>query len=124
MKQSVLATLARRHLLLACALVLGACGSSQQSPEAAVPEPPRREDAASNSPEQNKELARRMIASEYPQWKGDAQFQCLDRLWFAESNWNHRAVNKRSGACGIPQSYPCRKMADFGKVYGLSLIHI
>ncbi len=109
-----------RPVLLACALVLGACGSPQGAPGAAVPEPPRREDAARNSPEQNKDIARQLIASDYPQWKSDAQFQCLDRLWYAESHWDHRAVNKRSGACGIPQSYPCKKMADWGKTYGVS----
>ena len=45
--------------------------------------------------------------------------QCLDDLWQAESRWNHRARNKRTGACGIPQAYPCNKMSDAGKAYGV-----
>ncbi len=47
------------------------------------------------------------------------QLQCLDDLWQAESHWNHRARNKRTGACGIPQAYPCNKMSDWGKAYGV-----
>lgn len=109
-----------RCSLLVCALLFAACGSPQASPGASVPKAPDREDAARNSPEQNKDIARQLIRSDYPQWKTEAQFQCLDKLWYAESHWDHRAVNKRSGACGIPQSYPCRKMADWGKTYGLS----
>lgn len=77
-------------------------------------------DATNNTPAQNKELARYLIRQHYPQWKGETEFRCLDRLWYKESHWNHRAVNKRTGACGIPQSYPCKKMAAWGKTYGVS----
>lgn len=31
------------------------------------------------------------------------QFKCLDKLWTAESKWNHKADNKTSSAYGIPQ---------------------
>lgn len=31
----------------------------------------------------------------------------LDELWRRESGWRHDAVNRRSGACGIPQFLPC-----------------
>lgn len=75
--------------------------------------------AANNTAAENKQLARDLIRSKYPQWSDSAQLQCLDRLWFKESGWNHRAVNKRTGACGIPQSYPCNKMAAWGETYGV-----
>ncbi|GGO18672.1 hypothetical protein GCM10010116_37570 [Microbispora rosea subsp. aerata] len=42
-------------------------------------------------------------------WSGE-QFQCLDSLWTRESNWNHKAYNPGSGAYGIPQALPGRKM--------------
>ncbi|MBX6382600.1 MAG: lytic transglycosylase domain-containing protein [Microbispora sp.] len=42
-------------------------------------------------------------------WSGE-QFQCLDNLWTRESNWDHRAYNQGSGAYGIPQALPGRKM--------------
>lgn len=36
-------------------------------------------------------------------------YQCLVKLWNRESGWNPNAVNKKSGACGIPQANPCSK---------------
>lgn len=42
----------------------------------------------------------------------DTQLQCLDYLWTHESNWNPNDVNKSSGACGIPQAYPCNKIKN------------
>jgi hypothetical protein len=45
---------------------------------------------------------------------GGAQFGCLDRLWQKESNWNHLARNRSSGATGIPQALPGSKMASAG----------
>jgi len=47
-------------------------------------------------------------------WTG-AQWTCLDRLWTRESRWNYRAENRSSGAYGIPQSLPAKKMATAGK---------
>ena len=44
-------------------------------------------------------------------------YECLVNLWNRESSWNPYAVNKRTGACGIPQSLPCKKMRSFGKDY-------
>lgn len=76
-------------------------------------------EASNNDAEANKEIAREMIRNEYARWDNRSQFQCLERLWQAESHWNHRARNKRSGACGIPQAYPCKKMSDWGKAYGV-----
>lgn len=43
------------------------------------------------------------------------EFRCLDHLWTRESNWNHRAVNRSSGAYGIPQALPAGKMRGAGR---------
>ena len=75
--------------------------------------------ASNNTAAENKAIAREMIGDEYRSWDNATQFQCLENLWQAESHWNHRARNKRSGACGIPQAYPCNKMRDWGKAYGV-----
>ncbi len=40
-----------------------------------------------------------------------SQWGCLERLWIGESGWNYKAENASSGAYGIPQSLPGRKMA-------------
>lgn len=41
----------------------------------------------------------------------------LVKLWNKESGWNAKARNRYSGACGIPQAYPCSKMKKYGKDY-------
>ena len=46
-------------------------------------------------------------------WTG-AEWDCLDWLWTRESGWNQKARNARSGAYGIPQSLPARKMGAAG----------
>jgi hypothetical protein len=43
------------------------------------------------------------------------QFNCLESLWNRESGWNHLAVNRSSGAYGIPQAYPAEKLAAAGE---------
>ncbi|MCB0898260.1 MAG: transglycosylase SLT domain-containing protein [Actinobacteria bacterium] len=48
---------------------------------------------------------------------GPRQFRALKQLWYRESSWNHKAVNPSSGAWGIPQSLPARKMRTHGKDY-------
>lgn len=45
---------------------------------------------------------------------GDDQYSCLVKLWERESNWRVQAKNSSSGAYGIPQSLPGRKMATEG----------
>lgn len=45
---------------------------------------------------------------------GSGEFNCLVSLWEKESNWNASAMNKSSGAYGIPQSLPGSKMASAG----------
>lgn len=42
------------------------------------------------------------------------QFGCLEKLWERESNWRWDALNKSSGAYGIPQALPGKKMASAG----------
>lgn len=47
----------------------------------------------------------------------DKDWDNLVKLWNRESGWNASAVNKRSGACGIPQALPCSKMKSRGNDY-------
>jgi len=44
-------------------------------------------------------------------WTG-AEWDALYQLWMRESGWNPRSANRSSGACGIPQAYPCSKIPD------------
>ena len=44
-------------------------------------------------------------------------WQCLIKIINHESGWNPNAVNKSSGACGLPQALPCSKMASAGADY-------
>lgn len=44
-------------------------------------------------------------------------YDALVKLWNKESGWNAKAKNKYSGACGIPQALPCKKMKKYGKDY-------
>lgn len=41
---------------------------------------------------------------------GEDQWQYLYELWSEESGWNPDNKNCSSGACGIPQFYPCSKL--------------
>lgn len=43
-----------------------------------------------------------------------AEMSCLEKLWDKESKWNHKARNKSSGAYGIAQALPGKKMASEG----------
>lgn len=55
-------------------------------------------------------------------WRGN-QLACLIRLWTRESNFRPNALNKRSGAGGIPQilgldpATPVRKQIQLGTKY-------
>ncbi len=44
-------------------------------------------------------------------WTG-ANWDALYSLWMKESGWNPNTANRSSGACGIPQAYPCSKITD------------
>ncbi|GAA3664905.1 hypothetical protein GCM10022224_031410 [Nonomuraea antimicrobica] len=63
------------------------------------------------SPGSNKATAKAMLSSF---GFGGDQWGCLERLWHKESGWNERAMNRYSGAYGIPQSLPGTKMASAG----------
>jgi hypothetical protein len=41
-----------------------------------------------------------------------SEWPALKTLWIKESGWRSNAVNSSSGACGIPQAYPCSKIRD------------
>jgi hypothetical protein len=45
---------------------------------------------------------------------GDDQYQCLVLLWNRESGWRADALNRSSGAYGIPQALPATRMAAAG----------
>ena len=60
------------------------------------------------TPSGAKYVARQIMLTEY-NW-GSYQFQCLNRLWTKESNWNYKAHNPRTGAHGIPQALPANRM--------------
>lgn len=45
---------------------------------------------------------------------GQDQMSCLVSLWTQESGWRANALNSSSGAYGIPQALPARKMAAAG----------
>ncbi|MGK5552196.1 transglycosylase SLT domain-containing protein [Actinomadura kijaniata] len=60
----------------------------------------------------NKAIAKKMVAKRG--WS-NRQYKCLVKLWNKESGWNHKARNRSSGAYGIPQALPGRKMRSAGK---------
>ncbi|MFF5206701.1 lytic transglycosylase domain-containing protein [Streptosporangium sp. NPDC000396] len=62
------------------------------------------------NPTGNKALGKQML--EARGWAD--QWGCLEKLWMKESGWNERAMNRYSGAYGIPQSLPGHKMASAG----------
>ena len=47
----------------------------------------------------------------------DYDFDCLVSLWNRESHWSVTALNRSSGAYGIPQALPGIKMASAGSDY-------
>jgi hypothetical protein len=55
-----------------------------------------------------KQVAKTLIADSY-NWNS-TQVSCLTQLWDAESHWNFKAHNYRSGAHGIAQALPATKM--------------
>ncbi|WP_204013332.1 aggregation-promoting factor C-terminal-like domain-containing protein [Sphaerimonospora thailandensis] len=63
------------------------------------------------NPGSNKALGKEMAAARG--WAG-GEWGCLERLWDRESHWNERAMNRYSGAYGIPQALPGSKMASAG----------
>ncbi|GAA2895434.1 hypothetical protein GCM10010517_60180 [Streptosporangium fragile] len=72
---------------------------------------PRVRSVAKTAKGRNKAIAYRLVSRRA--WSQN-QFRCLDSLWTRESNWNHRAYNRLSGAYGIPQALPGSKMQGSG----------
>jgi ribosomal protein L14E/L6E/L27E len=68
--------------------------------------------AASRSAQRDPQALGRIMAADRG-W-GAGQFSCLRSLWNKESGWNYRATNPSSGAYGIPQALPARKLATAG----------
>ena len=67
-----------------------------------------------NAQEDPKSVARMLL----PEFGfSEAQWPCLNQLWIGESDWRWYAENPSSGAYGIPQSLPARKMATMGADY-------
>jgi membrane protein involved in colicin uptake len=64
----------------------------------------------------NPKAAARVLMAEQG-WTSNAQYNCLVNLWTGESDWRWYAENSSSGAYGIPQSLPARKMAKMGADY-------
>jgi hypothetical protein len=62
--------------------------------------------------QRNKRLGRKMVGRFG--WS-NRHFRCLNRLWMRESGWRSRAHNGGSGAHGIPQAMPGRKMRSAGR---------
>lgn len=67
--------------------------------------------AGTPDPGSAKAIAYDMVAARG--W-GEDQYSCLVALWNRESGWNAFAMNKSSGAYGIPQALPGTKMASAG----------
>lgn len=60
----------------------------------------------------NKAIAKKLVKKRH--WSTH-QYKCLVKLWNRESHWNHKAHNPWSGAYGIPQALPGKKMRSAGK---------
>jgi len=65
---------------------------------------------SSPDPGSNKALGKQMLESRG--WSD--QWGCLEKLWDRESHWNEHAMNRYSGAYGIPQALPGHKMSSAG----------
>ena len=74
-----------------------------------------RKAAIDNAKENPKAAARVLMVDQG--WTSNAQYNCLVNLWTGESDWRWWAENSSSGAYGIPQSLPARKMAQMGADY-------
>jgi murein DD-endopeptidase MepM/ murein hydrolase activator NlpD len=58
----------------------------------------------------NRAIGKRMMLQ---RWNA-SNWPALNSLWTRESGWNTHALNKSSGAYGIPQALPASKMASAG----------
>ncbi|MWV50230.1 hypothetical protein GRS96_13225 [Rathayibacter sp. VKM Ac-2803] len=67
------------------------------------------------SPSQAQAYARSVMGNHG--WGQDQMDSCLVPLWNGESGWRWNALNRSSGAYGIPQALPASKMATYGSDY-------
>ena len=67
---------------------------------------------STGKPSGNKNYAALYIQNTYG-W-GNKEFSCLSTLWTRESHWRHQARNRSTGAYGIAQALPGRKMSKMG----------
>jgi hypothetical protein len=67
-----------------------------------------------------RQIAKGMLAGFH--WSVARQFPALNKLWNQESGWRVHAYNRRSGAQGIPQADPGRKMASAGPHWSTSAV--
>jgi hypothetical protein len=84
-----------------------ATAKSKSSSKAATPAPP----SFTPNPGSAQAYAQQAVAARG--WS-ESEFNCLVPLWKKESGWNAAAMNKSSGAYGIPQALPGSKMASAG----------
>jgi hypothetical protein len=103
----------RRSLNAAAAALAKVAGATATAPPKAKRRAPSRPVAKAKPRNLTpRETAKQLVLS-HKGWT-EAQFNCLDRLWNKESGWDPHNENGGSGAYGIPQSLPGRKMAQFG----------
>ena len=85
-------------------------GATATTPPKAKRRPPGRPVAKAKPRKATpREMAKQLVL-QHKGWS-EAQFNCLDHLWNRESGWDPHNENGGSGAYGIPQSLPGRKMA-------------
>lgn len=85
--------------------------ASRPLPAPPAPPPPRvQSDSAAPAPSGDwVALGRQLSAERF----GEQHWDALYSLWSRESGWSPTARNTSSGACGIPQAYPCSKLPGF-----------
>jgi cell wall-associated NlpC family hydrolase len=71
-------------------------------------------DGVHASPEDAKSIARQQLKNGYKQWDNQDEYQCLVWVWDHESGWRWNAENPTSGAYGIPQALPAKKLSEAG----------
>ncbi len=70
------------------------------------------------------EDAKKYAKSRLSAWNwNENQFDSLDKLWNAESNWNYKAKNPKSGAAGIPQLIGGSNVENFDNDYKVQIEH-
>ena len=70
------------------------------------------------------EDAKNYAKSRLSAWNwNENQFDSLDKLWNAESNWNYKAKNPKSGAAGIPQLIGGSNVENFDNDYKVQIEH-